>query len=158
MPSHPAVKRGQLVAACDPHAALRVRFDGARLLDGNGGVLAELAADGHWYTDDGKLAHGLTETHSRLRDADTIERDAAWMREAVEIITEIAEQQPYLTSDDVWARVEAQPSESRMMGNALVRAEHDHIISPTPEHRPSRRKENHRRPVRLWRSLRHGNQ
>jgi len=158
MPSHPAVKRGPLVAARDAHAALRVRFDGARLLDTNGGMLAELAADGHWYTSDGNLAHGLTEASSRPRDAATIERDAAWMREAVAIITEIAEQQPYLTGDDVWERVEVQPSESRMMGNALVRAEHARIITPTPEHRPSRRKENHRRPVRLWRSLRHGNQ
>lgn len=158
MPSDPAVSSRRLVAARDPHAALRVCFDGPRLLDTNGGMLAELAADGHWYTADGNLAHGLTETPSRLRNPDTIERDAAWMRQAVEIITEIAEQQPYLTSDDVWARVEAQPSESRMMGNALVRAEHARIISPTPEHRPSRRKANHRRPVRLWRSLRHGNQ
>jgi len=137
---------------------LRVRFDGPRLIDTSGHVLAELAGDGHWYTGDGQLAHGLTETHSRLRDADTIEQDAAWMRETVAIIAEIAEQQPYLTSDDVWERVQAQPGESRMMGNALVRAEHARIISPTPEHRPSRRKENHRRPVRMWRSLRHGNQ
>lgn len=158
MPARPAVKRGQLLAACDPHAALRVRFDGTRLLDTNGRTLAELAADGRWYTSDGTVAHGLSEAPEPLRDTATIERDTAWMREAVEIITGIAERQQYLTSDDVWALAESEPSESRMMGNALVRAQHAGVISPTPDHRRSRRPENHGRPVRLWRSLRHGNE
>jgi hypothetical protein len=158
VPARPAVKRRQLLAACDPHAALLVRFDGARLLDANGQTLAELAADGRWYTSDGKVVHGLSEAPEPLRDAATIERDADWMREAVAIITEIAETRQYLTSDDVWALAETEPSESRMMGNALVRAQHAGVISPTPEHRPSRRPENHGRPVRVWCSLWHGNQ
>jgi hypothetical protein len=45
-----------------------------------------------------------------------------------------------------------------MIGNALVRAGRAGAIEKTEEHRPSVRQENHSRPVRVWRSLRHGTQ
>ena len=149
------MKARNLAATCDSHAQLLVRFSGPRLLDRHGNVLAELASDRHWYTADGKPAHGLTDTP---RDQAAIEHDAAWLTEAVGIITMLAERQQQLTSDDVWARVESKPHESRMMGNAFARAQHARVIARTRSHRPSARRENHGRPILIWQSLRYGQQ
>jgi hypothetical protein len=149
------VKARNLTAASDPNTQLLVHFSGTRLLDRHGKLLALLASDGHWYTADGQPAHGLTDTP---RDQAAIEQDAAWLSEAVGIITMLAERQQHLTSDDVWARVKIKPHESRMMGNALARAQHACVIARTANHRPSTRRENHGRPILVWQSLRYGQQ
>lgn len=151
-------RRLRLKAASDPDAALLVRFNGRRLIDTDGSLLARLAADGRWYTPGGNLAHGLTDTDSRVRDEDTMRRDAAWLREAAAIITELAEQQQHLTSDDVWARITTRPGESRMMGNAFARAQQAQVVARTGQHQPSARKENHGRPILIWQSLIFGQQ
>jgi hypothetical protein len=159
MPARGGVKtRVRLQAAVEPDSVLLVRFDGQRLFDGEGTLLAELSAAGRWYSPDGTVARGLAATPGRMRDADTIQHDAAWLREAGEIITLLAERQQHLTSDDVWARVQSKPSESRMMGNAFARAQQARVIARTRTHRPSTRRENHGRPVMVWQSLRHGQQ
>jgi hypothetical protein len=158
VPGPGRLKPGERLAATgDPAATLLVRFAGRRLLDRDGNQLAELAADGRWYTSDGTVTHGLTQAR-RPRDADTIERDAAWLGEAVHIIRRLAERQQHLTSDDVWAQVKTKPSESRMMGNAFARAQHARVVTRTSDHQPSRRRENHGREILIWQSLRFGQQ
>jgi hypothetical protein len=149
------VKARKLAAACERNASLLVRFSGQRLLHPDGTLLAQLASDGHWCTQDGQRAYGLT---SSVRDQDTIQQDDEWRSEAVRIITMLAEHQQHLTSDDVWARVASKPSESRMMGNAFASAQHAGVIAATANHQPSTRRENHGRPILIWQSLRYGQQ
>lgn len=151
------MKAKKLAAARDTSRALLVRFSGRRLLHSDGTLLAELADDGQWYAADGKPALGLTDAR-RLRDPETMQKDAAWLSEAVHIITRLAERQQHLTSDDVWAQVKTKPNDSRMMGNAFTRAQQARVVARTSSHQPSRRKENHGREILIWQSLRYGQQ
>lgn len=139
-------------------------FDGRRILDPDGIVLAELAADERWYTSEGMPCHGLLlaapkaqpQVHQADRDAATRAADAAWMDGAIEAIARIAAAGHELISDDVWAELAMPPREPRMLGNALNRARGLGLIEPTDEHRPSERtNNNHSRPVKVWRSLIH---
>lgn len=148
----------KLIAARDRSRALLVRFDGRRLLDPDNTLLAELADDGNWYAPDGNAAVGLVGTTRSVRDPKTIAQDAAWLSEAVQIITRLAERQPHLTSDDVWAQVKTKPHESRMMGNAFARAQHARVLTRTSKYQPSKRRENHGREILIWQSLRFGQQ
>jgi hypothetical protein len=135
---------------------LPVVFDGPRLLDRDGHVLAELAPDGHWYSEQGLACLGLNvdvEKPGTAVSEQDKEADEAWMRHANEVIVRVARAQELFTSDDLWAGLKSDPRESRMIGNALSRARSAGVIAPTHEHRPSGRKENHSRPVRVWRSL-----
>lgn len=137
-----------------------VRFDGPRLLDSAGMLLAELAGDGHWYTPDGLPCQGLEVpvvkvqpyVLGHIRQAARRAHDEAWIDGATNTIEMIARSQVTLTSDDVWAAIDMPPRQSRMIGNALARAQRAGVIEKTEEHRPSVRRENHSRPVRVWRS------
>ncbi len=74
---HPAGTgtRGQ-PAVEDPQTL--VSFDGPRVLDSAGVLLAELADDGHWYTSDGARCTGLTLPAARARPrVSKSEKDAA---------------------------------------------------------------------------------
>lgn len=143
-----------------------VQFDGPRLLNPDGVLLAELAEDGHWYTGEGVRCSGLTLPASRVRprvckrDRDQARRaaDRLWMQEAHEALGRLALVKHEITSDDVWAALPMPPRESRMIGNALTAAGVAGLFEPTGEHRRSTRPENHSRPVRVWRSLRYGQQ
>jgi hypothetical protein len=154
-----------LVTGMVAEETMLVLLDGPRLLDPDGRVLAELAPDGHWYTAQGLRCQGLTvppppTATRRVAGAAQIDArrrtDALWMTEASEVITRLAERQQLFTSDEVWAALQMPPRESRMIGNAFTRARSAGVIAPSGEHRPSGRKENHGRPVRVWRSLRYG--
>ncbi len=143
--------------------AMLVRLDGPRLLDRHGTVLAQLAPDGHWYTGAGRECRGLSllagKGASRApRDrTETVRRaDALWMTEAMQALGRLAHTHEVFTSDELWAELEKPPRESRMIGNAFTRARAAGVIAPTHDHRPSGRKENHGRPVRVWCSLRYG--
>jgi len=138
--------------------ALLARLDGPRLLDPSGKVLAELAADGDWYTPGGVRCTGVRCAGPPGRDKATLRTDAEWITATAAVIRTLAARNEQLTSDDVWEAIHAQPRESRMMGNALSRAQHAKVIARTKQHRPSRRKENHGRPILIWRSLIHGQQ
>jgi hypothetical protein len=139
-----------------------VRLDGRSLTDESGLILAQLGEDGHWYTAEGLPCHGLILPVENVRplvakaDRDAAQRrqDRVWMDGAVEAITRLASSRREITSDDVWAALEMPPRESRMIGNALVRAQSEGLIEPTDEHRPSTRPENHSRPIRVWVSKR----
>lgn len=138
-----------------------VRFEGRRILDPGGAVLAELASDECWYTSEGIPCKGLAvpapraqpQVASADRDAARHAADQKWMQRAVEEITRIAATQETITSDDVWATLPA-PRESRMMGNAFTRARDLGVIETTGTHRASQRtSENHSRPIQIWRSV-----
>jgi hypothetical protein len=140
-----------------------VRFDGRRILDCDGATLAEIAADGCWYTSGGEKCEGLIVPAPRAqpkvapaeRDAARRAIDGEWMVLAVEAIRRLAATTQTITGDDVWAALEMPPRESRMIGNALQRARGLGLIEPTEEHRRSQRKyHNHARLVRVWRCLR----
>lgn len=141
---------------------LLVRLDGRSLIDESGVVLASLADDGCWYTAEGLRCQGLTLPVENVRpfvrkaDRDAAQRrqDGIWMDGAVEAIASLARCQEKITSDDVWAVIGMPPRESRMIGNALTRAGSAGLIEPTDEHRPSKRPENHSRPIRVWVSRR----
>jgi hypothetical protein len=136
-----------------------VLLDGPTLRCPAGTILAELH-NGHWRTPDGLPCTGLEvpavkarpHVSATARDAARREHDEAWMSCAVDAIRQLAQHQATLTSDDVWSVIEMPPRQSRMIGNALVRAQRAGVIEKTEEHRPSVRRENHSRPVRVWRS------
>jgi hypothetical protein len=150
--------------AIEQHAL--VLFDGARLLDPDGLLLAEMGEDGRWYTSDSLPCSGLSLPAPRLeptvaqadRDAAKRAADSAWMDGAHQALAQLAATQEFITSDDLWAALSMPPRESRMIGNALARAQNSGLIERTAEHRPSTRPENHARPVRVWRSLRFAQQ
>jgi hypothetical protein len=139
-----------------------LRFDGRRILDPDGIVLAVLGDDDRWQTVDGVPCHGLEiptpkaqpQVHSEDRAAATRAADSVWMEGALETIARLAATQETMTADDVWAELQMPPREPRMIGNALDRARGLGLIEATDEHRPSKRKNNnHSRPIRVWRSL-----
>jgi hypothetical protein len=144
-----------------------VRFEGRQILDPDGVLLAELAADGSWYTSDGVPCGGLVipvpkaQPHVTCADRNAARRaaDQVWMTGAVAAITSLVCSRQTITCDDVWAAIPMPPREARMIGNALARARGLGLIEPTEEHRRSERRDhNHARPVRVWRSLRYGQQ
>jgi hypothetical protein len=145
---------------------LFVIFDGPRVLDRDGRLLAELAPDGHWYTPAGERCDGLSIPAPLAtgvgvgagRSEQQAQADALWHQEAAEAIATIASRQEYLTGDDVWGALRTPPRQSRMIGNALSKAKAAGVIAPTGQHRPSTRGLNHGRPILIWRSLRYGQQ
>jgi hypothetical protein len=139
-------------------------FDGRRILDPDGLVLAVLGDDDRWQTSDRVPCHGLAipapraqpQVHPDDRAAATRAADSVWMEGALETIARLAATQETMTADDVWAELLMPPREPRMIGNALDRARGLGLIEATDEHRPSERKSNnHSRPIRVWRSLTH---
>lgn len=145
-------------------AGTLLTFDGRRILDPDGIVLAVLDDEDRWHTSDGVPCHGLViptpkaqpQVHPADRAAASRVADSVWMDGAVETIARLAAAQETMTGDDVWAEIQMPPREPRMIGNALNRARGLGLIEPTDEHRPSERKSNnHSRPVRVWRSLTH---
>jgi hypothetical protein len=148
--------------------ALLVLLDGPRLLDSDGLVLAALAADGRWYTRAGLECRGLslppgkdappTTEGGGQRSTETIRADELWLGEAAETIAALASSQEYLTGDDLWASLRTPPRQSKMIGNALSKAKAAGIIASTGQHIPSKRGQNHGRPILVWRSLRYGQQ
>ena len=75
------------------------------------------------------------------------------MDAALDTIHQLATAQETLTADDVWHAVEYPPREPRMIGNAMRRAQLAGLIEATDQHQRSAWSMNHKRPVRVWRSL-----
>lgn len=136
-----------------------VLLDGPKLRNPDGTILAQLD-DGSWCTPDGMPCQGLeipevkaqAYVPASIREDARRARDEVWIAGAVQAIERIASSQATLTSDHVWAAIDMPPRQSRMIGNALARAQRAGVIAKTEEHRPSVRRENHSRPVRVWRS------
>jgi hypothetical protein len=143
-----------------------VLFDGPRLLDPDGVLLAEIGEDGRWYTSEGLPCSGLSLPAARLepsvsradRDAAKRAADSVWMDYAVQALGGLVGSREFITSDDVWAALTMPPRESRMIGNALSRAQSLGMIETTERHVTSVRPENHGRRILVWRSRRFGQQ
>lgn len=83
--------------------------------------------------------------------------DVEWKRTAEMIISLVATQREYFTTDDVWVDlVRYHPSikthEPRALGAMMKSAARQGVVEVTNEYVPSSRRECHARPVRVWRS------
>jgi hypothetical protein len=82
---------------------------------------------------------------------------AVAMAEAVEAVRGLAVARPRFTTDDVWQALQALGGvtfpEPRAMGAVMRRAEREEYIRATEAHVLSKRKECHRRPLRVWESV-----
>lgn len=79
-----------------------------------------------------------------------------WMEAARTAVRALARALPSLTTDDVWREVERtgmSTHEPRAMGAVMTRMARDRVIVSTNVTVESARPENHRRPIRVWRSL-----
>jgi hypothetical protein len=80
---------------------------------------------------------------------------ADWFERALEAIARIAALNFYLTTDDVWDKVDS-PPEPRAMGAVMEKARRRGLIKPTDRTQKSRRRECHARPLRVWTSMIYG--
>lgn len=87
-----------------------------------------------------------------------VERAAApdVKRDAERAVRALALEREEITSDDVWERMTLLPSEPRMLGPIMKAAERRGEIEQTDRTVLSSLPQNHRRPVRVWRSRIHG--
>lgn len=98
-------------------------------------------------------------TARRERSIAQVERNAEPDLRALLLRTvrDVAERAPTLTSEDVrLAYVGDEPHEPRVLGAVMREAKRQGWIAPMDEWRLSVRPECHRRPQRVWRSLRFG--
>lgn len=80
--------------------------------------------------------------------------DLEWKTAAYQALVDVAYLTPFLTSDEVWDRIDGpETHEHRALGAIFRRAAEAGVIAPTDTYRPTARPEAHRRPVRVWRSL-----
>ena len=84
--------------------------------------------------------------------------DTSWKGKALAAVLHIAEHGDEVTTDEVWAALEKwyphlRTHEPRAMGPVMRRAAGLGLIERTERTTLSVRPENHRRPVRVWRSL-----
>jgi hypothetical protein len=91
---------------------------------------------------------------------DRVERNACadWNEAAYLACCLVAEEQPFLTTDDVWQKVSTvfpmfKTHEPRAMGAVMRRAARENVAVPTDEYVRSDRPECHRRPTMRWESL-----
>ena len=79
--------------------------------------------------------------------------DEQWKERALSLLRTIAERQPFLASDDLWAEGLEQPREPRALGPCMLLAQREGWLQPTQRHRMSGKRTCHKRPVRVWRSM-----
>jgi hypothetical protein len=74
------------------------------------------------------------------------------------VVAAVARRQPFLTSDDIWATarmldVDLSQANPSALGGAFRSVARDGLILLTDERRESQRPPQHRKPLRVWRSL-----
>jgi len=83
--------------------------------------------------------------------------DPGWMEKATEAGRHVCRQMAHFTTDDIVAVLAAAevapPREARALGAVMVRLREAGLCTPTNTYRESRQVQNHRRPMRVWRSL-----
>jgi len=72
-----------------------------------------------------------------------------WIERAVYVIRQLTRERVFITTDEVWERMDA-PPEPRAMGAAMRRAQREGIIRPSDQVRNSNRPACHARPIRIW--------
>lgn len=93
----------------------------------------------------------------------TADRQVPWADSAYLAVVMLAVQRPYITSDDVWERLDAlgkaRPDEPRAMGAVMRRAVKEKALATTDRTQQSKRavtaggKKHHTTPVRVYLSL-----
>jgi hypothetical protein len=95
---------------------------------------------------------------ARLRDAAlvAVEHGAGeWIDFAMVHLFQLAEEQDEFTTDDMWSRLDGNvPDEPRALGAVMMKGRKMKICEVTPRYVCSRRACNHKRGIRVWRSLR----
>jgi len=99
-------------------------------------------------------------TPEEARD-DALERveknaNEEWKARAYKVVRRLAYTQLFITTDDVWALLagyEERTHEPRAMGAVMRRASRDLLIAPTDSIVNSSSVVNHKRALRVWRSL-----
>lgn len=91
----------------------------------------------------------------RALDAVAAHADPQWLAAARAAVDWASRQWHAFSSDDVWERLDAEqvpaPAEARALGAVMQQCAREKLIMATGEWTKSRRAENHRRPVRVWR-------
>lgn len=82
--------------------------------------------------------------------------DAEWKAAALDAVRRTALESAYFTADDVWQKLTARPHEPRAMGAIMRQASLLEWIAPTDTFRPTAKISQHRQPIRVWKSLLHG--
>lgn len=109
--------------------------------------------------DDGRLFDDDAGVQARELALQRVEEnaDAEWLADARSAVRNLAERVERFTTDRVWYVLDRSgaepPREPRALGAVMRAAVREGWITPTDEHRESKRAANHRRPVRVWRSL-----
>ena len=100
------------------------------------------------------------EAGTRLRDeaiANVEIRSAAWRAVAYDALRLAARTRRYLTSDHVWAILDGwdipRPDEPRAIGPVMIRGVAQGLVELTTSHVLSTQAQQHRRPLRMYRSL-----
>ena len=122
--------------------------------------IATLGEDGAWRTPDGAItdAIGVPEQAARAIVKPAEQRaahraqDAAWVKQALATVREVALQQREVTVDDFWSSLAMPPRRPSVMSTLMVAAGREGLIEQTSRHRPSIRPINGGRRVRVWRS------
>jgi len=79
---------------------------------------------------------------------------AAWKKLALDAVQSLAVNRDKFTSDDVWEVLgNSTPLEPRALGPIMRRAAAAEWIEPTADFIMSSKFTNHRRPIRVWKSL-----
>jgi len=78
------------------------------------------------------------------------ERHEDWIEVAVKVVETVALRRPELTTNDVWAGLQDDPTERRAIGPVMRVAQKRGLIFGTGHHIPVG---SHGRPLRVWKSL-----
>lgn len=76
--------------------------------------------------------------------------DSSWLDEALAAIEYLAQEQTYISADDVWPLLTSRPHHNAAMGAVFRRAGNLGIIEPTSQFVQSKRPSTHARPLRVW--------
>lgn len=79
---------------------------------------------------------------------------ATWKEQALDAIAYLATTRDFFCADSVWKILET-PKEPRALGAVLSYAARQGLIEPTDRYEKSQIPEQHRRPLRVWRSRIH---
>jgi hypothetical protein len=123
--------------------------------------IATLGQDGQWRTPDGAVTDAIGVPHTAARAivkpqearAAHKRQDAAWLKQALALLAELAARQKEITVDDCWTHMTMPPRKPSQMSTLMVAAGREGLIEKTPGHRRSIRPINGGRTVRVWRSL-----
>lgn len=122
--------------------------------------IATLGGDGQWRTPDGAITDAIGVPQQAARAivkpeqarAAHREQDAAWIKQALVTVRDLALRNKEVTVDDCWMAVAMPPRKPSAMSALMVASSREGLIEKTARHRLSIRPINGGRSVRVWRS------